>query len=38
MWIDSPREYSASKTKKIEEDLAKFLMKFDYVKNISSTI
>jgi methionyl-tRNA synthetase len=38
IWIDAPREYSAKKTKKIEEDLGKFLTKFDYIENVSSTI
>jgi len=41
IWIDAPREYSAKKTKEIEEYLVEYLMsweKFDYIKNISSTI
>lgn len=41
VWIDAPRDYSASKTKEVEESLIKFLTKsekIDYVENITSTI
>jgi len=41
LWIDAPRDYSASKTQKIEKDLTNFLTKspkIDYIENITSTI
>jgi multidrug efflux pump subunit AcrB len=38
LWVDAPRDYSSDKTKKIQEDITKFLLKKDYVSNVTSTI
>jgi len=39
VWIDAPRDYTAIKTKKIEENLTKYLTKnYDFVDNVTTTI
>ncbi len=38
LWIDTKRENSAEKTEEIERYASKFLIKQDYIKNITSTI
>jgi len=38
LWLDTKRENSAEKTEEIEKYVSKFLMKQDYVDNLTSTI
>jgi len=38
VWVDTKRENSADKSEKIEKYISNYLVKKDYVENVTSTI
>jgi multidrug efflux pump subunit AcrB len=38
LWIDTKRENTSEKTEEIEKYISEFLIKQDYVENLTSTI